>query len=85
MTLTYYVSWLHSFDTLRIQLSRDLLSLDILIFVKIIKEMILRVALWNTNAEGICDTKRPGSYNEGYFEQMKKRLHNMKITALCSL
>ena len=37
--------------TLRIHLSRELLSLDILIFVKIVKEMILCVALWNASAE----------------------------------
>ena len=35
-------------------LSRDLLLLDILIFVKIIKEKILCVAFWNASAEGTC-------------------------------
>ena len=37
MTWTYYVSRLHSFNTLRIHLSRNLLLLDILIFVKYYK------------------------------------------------
>ena len=55
MTWTYYVLWLHSFNTL-IQISRDLLLfIDILIFVKIIKEMILCGALWNASAEGIVN------------------------------
>ena len=45
----FYALWLHSFNTLRIHLSRDLLLLDILIFVKIIKEMILCVALRNAS------------------------------------
>ena len=42
------------FNTQRIHISRDLLLSDILIFVKIIKEMILCVALWNASAEGTC-------------------------------
>ena len=42
------------FNTQRIHLSRDLLLSDILIFVKIIKEMILCVSLLNTCAEGTC-------------------------------
>ena len=41
----------YTFNTLRIQLSRPLLLLDILIFVRIIKEIILCVALWNASAE----------------------------------
>ena len=45
------------FNTKRIHVSRDLLLSDILIFVKIIKEMILCVALWNASAEGICFSK----------------------------
>ena len=32
----------------------DLSLLDILIFVKIIKEKILCVALWNVSAKGTC-------------------------------
>ena len=48
------MSWLHSFNTLRMDLSRDLLLLDILIFVKTIKGMILCVAFWNASAEGTC-------------------------------
>ena len=51
MTWTYYER-LPRFNTLRIHLSRDLLLLDILIFVKFIKEIILCVALWNASAEG---------------------------------
>ena len=44
------------FNTQRIHLSRDLLLSDILIFVKIIKEMILLcVALWNASAKGTCN------------------------------
>ena len=41
MTWTYYVSWLHSFNSLRINSSKDLLLSDILIFVKIKKEITL--------------------------------------------
>ena len=48
MSWAYHVSWLHSFNTLRMHLSRGLLSLDILIFVKDLKSMISRVAFWNT-------------------------------------
>ena len=47
-----------SFDTLRMHLSRDLLLLDILIFVKIIKEKILCVAFWNASAKGTCITPK---------------------------
>ena len=36
--------------------SRDLFLLDILIFVKIIREMIFCVAFWNASAEALaCD------------------------------
>ena len=42
------------FNTLRMHLSRDFLLLDILIFVKILKEIILYVAFWNASAEGTC-------------------------------
>ena len=42
------------FNTQRIHLSRDLLLSDILIFVIIIKEIILCVALSNASAEGTC-------------------------------
>ena len=53
MTWTYYER-LPRFNTLRIHLSRDLLLLGILIFVKFIKEIILCVALRNASAEGTC-------------------------------
>ena len=37
-------------------LSRDLLLVvDILIFVKVINEMILCIAFWNASAEGTCN------------------------------
>ena len=47
------------FNTQRIHLSRDMLLSDILIFVEIIKEMILCVALWNASAEQLitCTSK----------------------------
>ena len=45
MTWTNYVSWLHSFNSLRMHLSRDLLLLDILIFVEIKEEIIICVKL----------------------------------------
>ena len=38
MTWTYYVFMATQFNTLKMQLSRDLLLLDILIFVKIIRK-----------------------------------------------
>ena len=44
----------YTFNTLKIQLSRALLLLDILIFVKIIKEIIVYVALWNASAKCTC-------------------------------
>ena len=49
-------------NTERIHSSRDFLLSDILIFVKIIKEMILCVALWNTCAEGTCVYEEGGSW-----------------------
>ena len=42
------------FNTQTIHLSRDLLLSDILKFVKILKEIILCVALWNASDEGTC-------------------------------
>ena len=46
------------FNTQRIHLSRNLFLSDILTFVKIIKEMILCVALWNASADGTCGSKK---------------------------
>ena len=62
MTSTYYTR-LHSYNTLRIHLSRDLLLLDILIFVEFIKEIILCVALWN--AEGTCRNEKKCNHAAG--------------------
>ena len=41
------------FNTQRVHLSRDLLLSDILVFVNIIKEMILCVALRNASAKAL--------------------------------
>ena len=53
MNWIYYVSWLHSFNSLRLHLSRDLLLLDI-IFVIIKKEMnsFRLIEFWNASVEG---------------------------------
>ena len=44
------------FNTQRIHLSKDLFLSDILIFVNIMKEKMLCVALWSASAEGACHT-----------------------------
>ena len=74
MTWTYHVSWRHSFNSLRVHLSRDLLLSNILIFVKIKtrNNTMCLTTSWNASAEVLTDGSTPTSCGSSHLHKTFK-------------